>query len=620
MKKISFKRKVKGFATLGGLATVSSLVLAACADNSSTTTETKPAAPEKETVSKDLLDKTTDFLTQQSAGLSVLVGLEQKHFSDLVERLNFEKGLNQTTLNASKTKLGTSSSQALSYESTDDTNDKKIVKINASDVFGILKKMKSDLSTASKVVGDQNKVTPDEFASFEKTVTTFEKAAEDLVAKFSTLPATDDATTDLGTKATALTTALNASTFDATVLKTKMDDFVTEVKTQRTSSTTLVTAALTLTKATAELENFVNTQIAKYVSANPDFSLELNSVISIVTKDVLGEPGVDLFSSPLEAPIELAAKPTSTLVYGVFAKLFRVNESLTELSSSYQRLIFLQDLMSKQSGAVELLAKNFDSLLFNVDFARLNSFLSFNNTNLLSVYDNGPTGTSGTAPVSLVKMAATFQGLEAGFEYISGTGTTDLKQVVADLKTKDTNGSSRHDKYDGVTNKITSDLQKFTDAITKLKEVNKAFTDLNANIQALNTIIRSSEGFVGIMQLLAKVDEIKINIKAINDLFQPTGSETESDIIKKIKAAKDDLALSGDTLGAKLKDLYDAVKTEDSAVKDPVEKIVKTSTAGDTYEDSTIKNIEDFAKLPETFEAALKVSADSDSSNSYSLS
>lgn len=331
-------------------------------------------------------------------------------------------------------------------------------------------------------------------------------------------------------------------------------------------------------------------------------------LVQKVTQSVLGTPGEDLFADPENVPdlfrnsrTNMRQKTVSVGAYSAFVQLFNKEQNLADLAANVQRVNLLKALVQDTPDpfAVEVVANEFVQKHNNelpkllVDFGRLNALLSFDNTNLVSIFRNGPKRNTAESP-TLLTMHNTFLQLKNDLAFVSGDGS-DANSFASKLngfKDSETTESNKT-KYNDVVTAIqeTNNKQKLSDALTEVTKVSDALTALLADLHTINDKIHQGNGLSGLMQMLSSVESAKTRVKTIQDtmLVKDTTDASKSKVEKLVEDALALLKVDG-AVGLKLKELAAVVSSH--AQKTEIDKLFKFDTNNSQYEgDSFIESL-----------------------------
>ncbi|UUD37615.1 hypothetical protein [Mycoplasmoides fastidiosum] len=190
-----------------------------------------------------------------------------------------------------------------------------------------------------------------------------------------------------------------------------------------------------LDQATSELEKYINTDVATFLSdaANgTKHSLVLNALVTKVRTNVLGTIGSDLWTednAPAGIPTGDNKKP-STQLYAIVVGLAHQTAAWNNLKNAIKILTFNQSLILEAVNAVNVFALHLTTLV-PLDVARLNAYLIVPSANVVKIL---------TENQNYDSIAKTLENLSKGIDhfdkFLAKTGTDSLLQKLSDLENK----------------------------------------------------------------------------------------------------------------------------------------------------------------------------------------
>ncbi|MDQ0513990.1 hypothetical protein J2Z62_000428 [Mycoplasmoides fastidiosum] len=590
MKKFNLFKKNKLWLASLGIATTSSLVLAACASqtqgtnnntntnsgnpdnqngNSGTETPKEPATPLTPAV-----PEIKTATAEQKALATVIVdnpGVKkvlEDAVTESVKVINAQlttiskiDNLNQTIVTDSVTALGKADDPA--------------AKEATSSVIALVKTLKANVTAAAEATFEDEQKT-----QFTAALDQVIKDAAELLTALNSLPKANDAKklVDLQAK---LKTALDelVKTSANTELTTKLkavldarDAYQAEVKVVAERLVAAEQKAFVLDSSTSALSNYANTKVAAFLttdSKHEENTTTLNHLVTRVRSGVLGTLGADLWTvgnisetvAAQNRPSSIAANSTSDKLYAIVVGLAEQQFASNTFANELKSLTYNQSLLLKADDAINLLGSHVEQNV-PVDVARLNAYLVTKSANVVELLQP----TTGDSIKSLV--ATIDRTVKQYTDILIGTGTEESKlaKELAAFETSvtETDKNTQKAKIKALVEPakaLGTKLQSFKTELEKLQKllVTVNTTDATKNtyplIEAatkLNQTIAVSKNYGDVLQVVGKVEILDTNIDAITKLVQTTG--TQSALMKALDALVDEVKDAG-AFGSKLKEV-----------------------------------------------------------------
>ncbi|MDQ0513977.1 hypothetical protein J2Z62_000415 [Mycoplasmoides fastidiosum] len=611
MKKLKFLQKNKLWLTSLGLATTSSLVLAACASNTNTppvnnsgqnsnnqnnnsgtdsstinTTPTPESNTPKVPVATEAQLAAAKTLLQQDTIKTVLANNKNNAVNQIKAHLltiNEVGTFSQETVAASKTSLSSGDNAAV----TDITEEKA----KAASVLALVNTLEAQL----KAVENNTAIIPAaKKEQFTQTVTNVKNTATTLLNKLNKLPAA--VTTDnnlLNTTKTAIETALDnyvkATTVQTlnptwTALKKAHEEYRVKVNEVTPKLIDVQKSGFDLDQATSELETFINTDVGAFLSDATNGSKNttvLNNLVAKVRTSVLGAPGYDLWVVG-DAPkgIETGdGKKPSTQLYAIVVGLANQTAAWNSLNDAVKVLTFNHSLSLQTPEAVNVFALHLQ-VSVPVDVARLNAYLTVNESNIVkilnpttgsikSILDNLRQGVShfdqflvaGSETGAQAKLVKDLTELETA---LSGDSKATLKQKVTPLKTAAAT--------------LVENFGKFKEQWTKFSALlwtgntSQETYPILIEAAALNQAIGLANGYSDVLEVVGQAQTLQTRIQTITTSVK----DDTAPLLATLKVLIDAVADSG-SFGTALK-TFVAETTWDTDTKTKAEAIAKTAS------------------------------------------
>ncbi|MDQ0513853.1 uncharacterized membrane protein/ElaB/YqjD/DUF883 family membrane-anchored ribosome-binding protein [Mycoplasmoides fastidiosum] len=551
MKKLKFIQKNKLWLASLGVATTSSLVLAACGaqsgvNNSSNTPSDNASDSSNKNANPPSQDPKTDAnkkTHQPQVPVVPTATEEQKKFAEAVLQTPGLSSIIKNNLNDWKNSITT---QLAKVTLIDDFNQEKVkdsetalgktadtaADSDAATVFALVKTLSNNVNSAQETTIKDEQKKP-----FQDALRKVSDGAEDLLKKFQELPKKDDAK-KLKNLQTQLTTAIdnflksteaNVQT-QLTALVTAKNTYEAEVKLVAARLVNVERSAFILDSATSELDNFVNNDVTTFLQGTDGstHTTTLNRLVTKVRTGVLGEAGKDLWTTGNDeltaernAPANTAAK--STKLYTIIVGLADQSVAWNQINNEIKSLTYNQALLSKLASAVNLLALHVENPT-PLDVARLNAYLTKDSANVAKLLSQ--TGDNGIKNV-LEKIANGVQSYQTYL--VAGSTTNALAKLVQDLKSL----------HDGITDtsktadktKINAFKTQAEALVTKFIAFKKKWNKLQPNLwttnqstifypllqqaTALNQTIGVSKNYGNVLEVVSAVESLGNHIQKI---------------------------------------------------------------------------------------------------------
>ncbi|MDQ0513976.1 uncharacterized coiled-coil DUF342 family protein [Mycoplasmoides fastidiosum] len=557
MKKFNLFKKNKLWLASLGIATTSSLVLAACANqtqntggtssgNTSGSTNTpgtgggdsnqqpvKPApAPEVKKPTEQqlkLANVVLDNAEVKTAWKASIVA-DQKVITDLLTKVTAIDDLNKTTVEQSITNLGTAANAAAN-EAT-------------SSVFALIKSLEDGVAKANTTLVPEAEKTP-----FTDAIVQVKNSATALLTSLQALPEANATKQlkDLQDKFTEALTAFVTNQTQANVattlaaLRTAKNAYEAEVQKVAQKLVEAEQAGFVLDSATSALSNYANTKLATFLSSESNkYSTTLNNLVTRVRTGVLGTLGADLWTAGnVDATVATKNRPSgiedgavSSQLYKIVVGLANQNASWKTISNTLKKLTFKQSAITKAENAVDLLAFHVENSV-PVDVARLNAYLVTNNANVVKLLDVSSNSVKNSLE-DIVNSISTYQ------TYLVAPANRTAK-LVSDLTSLSTDVSSESDKTADKTkiDNFKTEVEKVVTSFTKFNQewakVSAAFTTKTGDVvtypllnqaDQLNQLIGVSKNYADVVQVVAKVKTLDTLITQIDTAVKTTATKS----------------------------------------------------------------------------------------------
>ncbi|MDQ0513983.1 hypothetical protein J2Z62_000421 [Mycoplasmoides fastidiosum] len=399
MKKFNLFKNNKLWLASLGIATTSSLVLAACASQNTNNSSNNTVHPEN---SKPTPAPDSGTIPQTPATPEVpklpTATVEQKSLATAILNNSDVKAVLQETVNKTKenilnqiktvTLLDTLNQDtvAQSIQALGKTEDPMAGSATAS-VVALIKTLEDNVTKA-----DNNSVPTAQKDKFKKTLKKVISDADALLKTLNALPKKDDATklADLEKK---LETAVNefVSVSAEAELTTKLEallnahkNYQTEVKVVTERLVNAEQKAFILDSSTSALEKYIGSEVATFLTGTDGkkHTDTLAHLTNQVRTGVLGTLGADLWTvGNISETVAMNNRPTSIQkdsksdrLYKIVVYLAEQQFSWNQINSELKNLTYHQSLLLKLPSALNLLALHAD-VIVPVDVARLNAYL-----------------------------------------------------------------------------------------------------------------------------------------------------------------------------------------------------------------------------------------------------
>ncbi|MDQ0514004.1 hypothetical protein J2Z62_000442 [Mycoplasmoides fastidiosum] len=648
MKKLKFLYKNKLWLASLGLTTTGSLVLAACGNNmqpnQSKTDDKKADKPE--TNKPDTIDPSkkdqpeTDAkkegqkpqvptaTTQQVAAVNSLLSNSeiQTYLSSIVN-----DSLKQIKADLDVvTKIGDFNQSKImqSIYALDKTKNSSAA-TGTTDVKELVAKLKADAATADSGVSSE------ETNNFNTALAAVTDGATALLTALEALPKAQ-ATNQLTTLKNAFTTALdNYKSANSTDAQTKLSALVTAKNDYQTKlsavNSLLLTAerkAFALDRATSELDKYINTKVAAFLTTSAkkaDHTTNLNNLVAKVRNDVLGLPGKDLWFED-DAPGSIATsddRKNSTKLYAIVASLAHQIAAWNNLNNTLKIFTCNQGLLSKSTSALNLLGLHID-VKVPLDVARLNAYLVTDDANIEKLLANG--GDNSVTKI-LEKVSVGIKHYESVLTKTSTetTATAKLVKDLTDLENSLTSDQTKKNKVTALKTATTTLITNFGKFQTQWKKLESfLFTDeaktkvypLLQNAKSLNQAIAVSDSYGQVLEVIGQAKKLEAVVDAINNNLTTSTTKGSSDTVAStLKTLITDIKNQSAGFGKALKEFVEVTNWPETAVtgqtgsdattkiKGLAESIAKKTTSGATtysgyiYTDGIAKSTATGAKL-----------------------
>ncbi|MDQ0514003.1 hypothetical protein J2Z62_000441 [Mycoplasmoides fastidiosum] len=607
MKKFNLFKKNKLWLASLGIATTSSLVLAACANQTQRTTnppagtanstnpqtnnnsgsETNnntPTAPEEQTPATPTptpAQRQLANLILDDAGvkkvLEETVATNQKTITDQISQVTAIDGLNKTTVQQSITTLGTAEDPAATT--------------NTSTIYALIKNLETTVANAQTTLVPAN-----EKENFTRALTKVKTDAESLLASLNLLPAASDPKKlkDLEDKFTAaLTTFVSATT--AAETQTRLTALL-EAKNAYQAEVKVVTAklvdaeqkAFVLDSSTAALSNYVNTAVATFLTAESGVhSTTLNNLVTQVRTGVLGTLGfsvwtagnVNVEEAKRNLPTGIEEDTTTTQLYSIIVGLANQEVAWKTINSTLKSLTYNQSLLTKTENAVNLMALHAE-ISVPIDVARLNAYLVHDQSNVVKLFQTTNNNLI-TAIDNIVNSITNYE------KYlVAGSGENAKAQLVTDaddLAIKLSSNASVTGFQTAATS-LVAKFKAFKDEWdkSKLAELLRTGTTENpvypllSQATALNQAIGVSKNYGNVVQVVGAVETLENQINAITKALGTTAENTANQLLTKLDELITDV--TGTQAGSFGKALTDFAAVTDATNQAAINKIAASQT------------------------------------------
>ncbi|MDQ0513989.1 tetratricopeptide (TPR) repeat protein [Mycoplasmoides fastidiosum] len=556
MKKFNLFKKNKLWLASLGIATTSSLILAACANhaqngnnnagnnntnqtsNPGTETPKEPVVPPIPVVPK----------------IAVATQTQKALATDILEHSGVKKVL-ENSINSYKDAV---THQIATITQLDELNQTKVTKSIAalgktedamanaatSSVVALVKTLKDNVEKA-----EINSVPTAEKQTFKAALDRVIHDADELLKTLKALPEAN-APKKLSGLENSFKTALDGFT-TATVanagvklkelLDTK-DKYQTELKVVTERLVNVEQKAFVLDSSTSILENYINTKVATFLTGTngPGHKSTLEHLTTRVRTGVLGKLGADLWTvgniseaiAAQNRPVNIKAADKSDQLYAIVVGLAEQQFAWTQLNNTLKELSYSQNLLLKSDAAVNLLALHVEQNT-PVDVARLNAYLVTDSANIAKLLSAKKSGSS--------SILETFENIVNSInnyeKYLVVTGTdinakTKLETDVEDVGS-DTTKAAAVNKFKTAVKKLKNNFNAFktewdkSELRTLLVQKaanNKISYPLLTQAIELNQAIGVSKNYGDVLQVVGYVELLAKKISKITTAVENTNS------------------------------------------------------------------------------------------------
>ncbi|MDQ0514006.1 hypothetical protein J2Z62_000444 [Mycoplasmoides fastidiosum] len=595
MKKFNLFKKNRLWLASLGIATTSSLVLAACASNNAApqsnsqgnsaggstnpgTTDNKdntnqPTTPDQPTptpapeVKKPteqqlkLANIVLDNAEVKSAW-EAAVAADQKAIEELLIKVTAIDSLNKTTVAESIKTLGADTNAAADTATAS--------------VFALLKTLEQSVTAA------QDSLIPAvDKTAFSDVIVQAKNATTALLKVLQALPEAN-ANKQLKGLQDKFVEAIKTFTADKTAataaiklaaVRTAKNNYEAAVKKVTQKLVEAEQTAFVLDSAISGLSNYANTKLANFLNAeSKKHSTTLNNLVNQVRANVLGKLGSDLWTAGnVDATVANRNRPTgiqdktvSTQLYAIVVGLADQDAAWKTVSQTLKKLTYKQSLLAKSESAVELLAFHVETSV-PVDVARLNAYLVTDSANVVKLLQPN-TGTN------VKNVLADIVNTVTNYQTYLVAATGGKAKLVSDLEAlsaaiaQESNKTTEKGNVDGFkteVDKLITAFAKFNDEWTKISPrfgvtvENVTTYPLLNQADQLNQTIGVSKNYGDVVQVVGKVNSLKNLINQVNAAVKSTAPksalmtnlETLIDLVKDSSTFKTNLTKFTSTSG-----------------------------------------------------------------------
>ncbi|MDQ0514005.1 hypothetical protein J2Z62_000443 [Mycoplasmoides fastidiosum] len=615
MKKLNLFKKNKLWLASLGLATTSSLVLAACAsqtqtpnnnggsqnggnqtENPGTQNPTEPVVPPAPEMKKPteqqlkLANAVLDNVVVKNSWTATIKD-DQKTIESLLTKVTAIDELNKKTVEESIKTLGVATAAAA--EAAD------------SSVFALIKSLEDGVSKAT-----DDKVAAETKTAFNDVVVQVRNSATALLASLQALPETTAAKQleDLQGKFTTALKAFvenkaeaNAAT-TLTALRTAKNAYKAEVKKVAQKLIDAEQAGFVLDSATSALANYANTKLATFLSNESSrYSKVLNNLVTQVRSNVLGTLGADLWTAgnidktvaDRNRPSGIQDSVVSTQLYKIVVGLADQDASWKTISQTLKKLTFKQSALTKVQDAVELLALHVEASV-PVDVARLNAYLVTPTANVVQLLQASTTNVAHILE-DVANSVSNYQKYLVAPASGSAKLVSDLEALSAAVG-QETGKDTQKTNIDNFNAQVKTLVTKFAEFKTEWDKVNSSFAvtaesttiyPLLNQADQLNQMIGVSKNYGDVVQVAGKVNGLKTLITQIDAAVK---SATPKSALMTALDALIDLVKDGSAFKTNLTS-FTSVTDLNEANKKSLEEIAKSSdSTGYLYTSGIAKN------------------------------
>ncbi|MDQ0513996.1 putative HNH restriction endonuclease [Mycoplasmoides fastidiosum] len=629
MKKLNLFKKNKLWLASLGLATTSSLILAACANQSQSAnnqnTKTpdnptnqpkednpvnpdQPVAPEnpvnpenpvapvspvtpKIAVATAIQKQLATAVLEDAGVKKVLTDSVNSYQTEIVRQIKtvtFIDSLNQKTVADSITNLGTDNDPAAGTHTSTVYALVKTLEANLEDataaevpetekeVFtAALNQVKTDAAALLTSLKALPEVTANK--ELDKLETAFTKALEEFVKA---------PTTDSATKLTALVEAKN--TYQAGVKKVAENLINAEQK------------AFVLDSSASALQNYINTKVGGFLAGTnrAKHTITLNNFLHQVRTGVLGILGGDLWTagniSEDEAeqnrPAGVSQQTASTQLYSIIVGLANQNAAWKNINQLLKSLTFNQSLLNKTADATNLLALHVD-LTLSVDVARLNAYLINDQSNVIRLF-GASTG------INIHRVIENIANSIKNYDQFLVAGAEDGAQakLIADLDELSkllNDDNAKQTKVNALKDAATTLITKFQafkaewdksklQPLLWTGEDNDQTIPLLDQANSLNQAIGVAKNYGDVQKVVGVVELIEDNISQITSILADTVNDEANELFTKLDAIIRDVESTTEGFG---KALADFTAENFTTGKDKADAIATATKRGYVYTD-----------------------------------
>ncbi|MDQ0513973.1 hypothetical protein J2Z62_000411 [Mycoplasmoides fastidiosum] len=498
----------------------------------------------------------------------------------------------QDTVKDAKTALGISTNPSI--DEVDQT------KVEAASVMSLIHTLEAQLKTAEN---DSNIVPNDKKDQFGTAVNKVKIQASNLLTKLNALP------TKLSENANFLNNAREA--FEAALTTYKAADTTTlstawvglkkahaNYQTQLNEITPKLISAqksgFELDQATSELEKYINTNVATFLSNTNNgtkHSLVLNTLVTKVRTSVLGTIGYDLWPEG-NAPAGIPTgnnKKSSTQLYAIVVGLAHQTAAWNNLNQAMKILTFNQSLILEAVSAVNVFALHIDATV-PLDVARLNAYLVVDGANAVKILTDNETNNSIAKTLTTIA-----KGIDHFDTLLAETGTNSLIHKLSDLESKVSDGNRKKKVTDlkTATQKLQTKFATFKDEWNKLQPLLWTTTGTTTTYplldaaNKLNQLIGLANHYSDVLQVVGQAQSLQtlvnqitiaVNIIPSNQLDNPQET-TLATILDEIVA--DNNSIIDNSFGKALDDFATESGWTDEN-KTAAEALAKSMTSSDS--------------------------------------
>ncbi|MDQ0513998.1 uncharacterized protein YicC (UPF0701 family) [Mycoplasmoides fastidiosum] len=623
MKKLNLFKKNKLWLASLGLATTSSLILAACANqnqsanNQNTKTPNNPTNQPKEDnpvnpdnpvqpenpvtpvvpttpkipVATEIQKQLAVTVLEDAGVKKVLVDTVkalQDQIVDQIKIVTFIDSLNQKTVADSIKNLG---------NDTDPAGE-----ANTSTVYALVKTLETNLDNALAT-----EVPEAEKQVFTVALNQVKTDAAALLTSLKALPE-DTANKELEKLENEFTKALDEfvkadaadSAAKLTALVEAKNTYQTGVQKVAESLANAEQKAFALDSSASALQNYINTEVGTFLTGNNGSTntTTLNHLLHQVRTGVLGTLGGDLWTagniSEIEAALNRPAGVTeeskSTQLYSIIVGLANQNASWKNINQLLKSLTFNQSLLNKTEDATNLLALHVD-LTLPVDIARLNAYLINDQSNVIRLFG----AISGVNVHRVIENIAhsisnydTF--LTAGSEENAQPKLIQDLTALSNQLTSETDKKGKVDDFKTAAETLIVKFKEFKAEWEKTQlqpllwttdENNNRIIPLLNQANSLNRAIGVAKNYGDVQKVVGVVELLEDNISQITNIVATTVDNKPNELLAKLNAIINDIDAS--TVGSFGKTLNDFATETFTTGESEAAAIAKSGTSKTGY-------------------------------------